>query len=122
MPRPHPRELRTAAVAAARLGAAPTSDVAKDFGISDSCLRNWVRHANVHDARRPGPMAQESVEVQELRRQLLLLERENEVLRGNSRACDRSGTPPQALLKHPSKVEHPMIERRGDCCSARVLR
>jgi transposase len=111
MPRPHPRELRTAAVAAARLGAAPIGEVAKDFGISDSCLRNWVRHANVHDARRPGTVAQESVEVQELRRRLLLLERENEVLRGNSRAGgpvrNASTDPPQAPIEGEASDDRP---------------
>lgn len=103
MPKPHPRELRTAAVAAARLGAASLSEVATEFGISESCLRNWLRHANIHDARRPRPVAQESVEVQELRRQLLLLERENEMLRQSSRA--RGPAPDGSTTAHSAPTD-----------------
>ena len=41
MPKPHPREFRDDVVAVARKGAAPIAQLAKDFGISESCLRNW---------------------------------------------------------------------------------
>ncbi len=40
MPRPHVKESRDDVVAVARRGDAPISQIAKDFGISDSCLRN----------------------------------------------------------------------------------
>ena len=42
MPAPHPKEFRDDVVAVARRGEAPLSQVAKDFGISESCLRNWL--------------------------------------------------------------------------------
>jgi transposase len=38
--RPHPKEFRADVVVVARLGDAPIAQIAKDFGISDSCLRN----------------------------------------------------------------------------------
>jgi len=38
MPRPHPREFRDDVVAVARKGEAPIAEIAKDFGISESCL------------------------------------------------------------------------------------
>ena len=50
MPKPHPRESRDDVVAVARKGEAPISQVAKDFGISESCLRNWLHAADVADA------------------------------------------------------------------------
>ncbi len=53
MPRPHPKEFREDVVAVARRGAAPIGQVAKDFGISESCLRNWLRSADVQDGDRP---------------------------------------------------------------------
>ncbi len=81
MPKPHPKEFRDDVVAVARKGEAPLQQIAKDFGISDSCLRNWLRAAEVEDGNRPGLTATESAELRELRRRNRLLEQENEVLR-----------------------------------------
>ena len=81
MPAPHPKEFRDDVVAVARRGEAPLSQVAKDFGISESCLRNWLRSADVEDGARPGTTRQESDELRELKRRNRLLEQENEVLR-----------------------------------------
>ena len=81
MPKPHPREFRDDVVAVARKGEAPISQVAKDFGISESCLRNWLHAADVEAGVRPGTTAAESAEIRELKRRNRLLEQENEVLR-----------------------------------------
>ncbi|WP_221441328.1 transposase [Jiangella mangrovi] len=81
VPRPHPKEFRDDVVAVARRGAAPIAQIAKDFGISESCLRNWLHAADVEDGHRPGTTASESLELRELRRRNRLLEQENEVLR-----------------------------------------
>ena len=81
MPAPHPKEFRDDVVAVARRGEAPLSQVAKDFGISESCLRKWLRAADVEDGARPGTTRQESEELRELKRRNRLLEQENEVLR-----------------------------------------
>ena len=81
MPAPHPKEFRDDVVAVARRGEAPLSQVAKDFGISESCLRNWLKAAEVEDGARPGTTRQESDELRELKRRNRLLEQENEVLR-----------------------------------------
>jgi len=45
MPKPHPREFRDDVVAVARKGEASIAQIAKDFGISESCLRNWLHRA-----------------------------------------------------------------------------
>ncbi len=81
MPKPHPREFRDDVIAVARKGEAPLQQIAKDFGISDSCLRNWLRAADVEDGNRPGVTATEAIELRELRRRNRLREQENEVLR-----------------------------------------
>lgn len=81
MPRAHPREFRDDVVAVARRGEAPVAEIAKDFGISESCLRNWLHSADVEDGRRPGTTAVESAEIRELKRRNRLLEQENEILR-----------------------------------------
>ena len=81
MPRPHPKEFRDDVVAVARRGEAPIAQIAKDFGISESCLRNWLHAADVEDGNRPGATVSESAELRELRRRNRLLEQEVEVLR-----------------------------------------
>ena len=81
MPRAHPKEFRDDVVAVARKGGASIPEVARDFGISESCLRNWLSKADVEDGRRPGVTEKESAELRELRRRNRLLEQENEILR-----------------------------------------
>lgn len=81
VPRPHPKEFRDDVVAVARRGEAPIAEIAKDFGISESCLRNWLAKADLEDGGRPGVTAAELAEVRELKRRNRLLEQENEVLR-----------------------------------------
>ena len=55
--------------------------IAADFGIAESCLRNWMRQADVEDGTRPGTPATENTELREARQRIRLLEQENEVLR-----------------------------------------
>jgi transposase-like protein len=81
VPKPHPQEFRDDVVAVARRGEAPVKQIAKDFGISESCLRNWLHAADVADGNRPGVTVDESAELRELRRRNRLLEQEVEILR-----------------------------------------
>lgn len=74
-------EFRRDVVAVARRGEAPLKQVAADFGIAESCLRNWLRDADVEDGNRPGVTRSESTELREANRRIRLLEQENEVLR-----------------------------------------
>ena len=68
-------------MAVARKGEVPLAQVAKDFGVSESCLRNWLTKVDVNDGRRPGVSAADSAELRELKRRNRLLEQEHEVLR-----------------------------------------
>ena len=54
MPKAFPLEFRRDVVAVARKGEAPLSQIAKDFGISESCLHRWLKLADVDDGVRPG--------------------------------------------------------------------
>ena len=81
MPKPYPREFRDDVVAVARQGDVPLKQVARDFGISESCLANWLRSADVENGKRPGMTRDESTELRDLRKRTRLLEQENEVLR-----------------------------------------
>ncbi len=81
MPKPYPIEFRDDVVAVARKGQAPLKQIAKDFGISEGCLHNWMKQAEVEDGRRRGVTDDERKELRELKKRNKLLEQENEVLR-----------------------------------------
>ena len=81
MAKPYPREFRDDVVAVARQGQAPLTQIAKDFGISETCLSNWMKKADIEDGNRPGLTAKEAELVRDLKRHNRLLEQENEVLR-----------------------------------------
>ena len=71
MPKAHPVELRQRAVDLARAGDVP---VAKDLGISESCLRRWMSVVDVDDGRKPGLTSDERAELVRLRREKRVVE------------------------------------------------
>ena len=83
MPKPYPREFREDVVRVARNRepGVHLKQIAADFGISESCLANWLKAAEIEDGRRPGTTAADSAELREARKRIRLLEQENEVLR-----------------------------------------
>ena len=81
MPAPHPPEFRQRAVELARLREKPLRAVAKDLGISESCLRNWLAQADTDAGTREGLTSDERKELAALRREKRRLEVENEILR-----------------------------------------
>jgi transposase len=81
MPKPFPQEFRDDVVAVARKGQAPLNQIAKDLGISEGCLHNWMKKADVEDGRRPGVSDADRVELRDAKKRIRLLEQENEVLR-----------------------------------------
>lgn len=54
MPKAFPSEVRRDVVAVARQSDAPISQVARDFGISESCLQRWLKLDDIEEGRRPG--------------------------------------------------------------------
>ena len=83
VPKPFPKEFRddVVRVARAREAGVTLKQIAKDFGISESCLMNWLTAADREDGIKPGATAAENAELRELKRRNRLLEQENEVLR-----------------------------------------
>jgi transposase len=82
MPRPHPSEFRHRAVELARLREKPVAQIAEDLGISDSCLRGWMKHADIDEGRRAdGLSTAEREELVKLRRELKVAKLENETLK-----------------------------------------
>ena len=83
MPKPYPKEFRDDVVRVARNRepGVRIKDVAKDFGITESCLTNWLARADREDGIKAGPTTAEQAELRELKKRNRLLEQENEVLR-----------------------------------------
>ena len=77
MPKPYPREFRDDVIAVARRreGGVTLAQVAKDFGISEQCLINWLKADDVEGGRKPGATDVERAELRELKRRNRLLER-----------------------------------------------
>jgi transposase len=83
VPKPYPKEFREDVVNVARNREPGQTirQIAANFGIAESCLRNWLRQADVEDGLKPGTTAADNTELREAKKRIRLLEQENEVLR-----------------------------------------
>ena len=81
MPKPYPEEFRRDVVAVARKGETPLAQIAKDFGISENSITNWMKKADIEDGVKLGVASAESTEMRDLKRRNRLLEQEAEVMR-----------------------------------------
>lgn len=83
MPKPYPREFREDVIRVARNRepGVRIKDIAADFGITESCLTNWLSRADRDDGLKPGSTTTELAELREAKKRIRLLEQENEVLR-----------------------------------------
>ena len=81
MPAPKPPEFRRRAVELAQLREKPVADIARDLGISESCLRRWMAQADVGDGTKPGLSTDECAELVRPRREKRVLEMEIEILK-----------------------------------------
>jgi len=81
MPKPYPKEFRddVVRVALSRDPDVRIKDIARDFGITESCLGNWLAEAR-RDGQNPEARS-ELAELREAKKRIRLLEQENEVLR-----------------------------------------
>lgn len=81
MPRPYPPEFRQRAVELARERAKPLAEIAGDLHIAESCLRNWLKQADIDDGNRGGLATDERAELVQLRRELRTAKMEIEILK-----------------------------------------
>jgi len=83
MPRfkpPYPPEFRARIVELARAGRTPSS-LAKEFGVTDMSIRNWLRQADLDAGRRSdGLTAEEKQELTRLRKEVARLREERDIL------------------------------------------
>ena len=76
-----PPEFRRRAVELARLHEKPIAQIARDLGISESCLRSWLHQADIDDGRRDGTSSGDQAELAQLRRELRVAKMEVEILK-----------------------------------------
>src|SRR4051812_33736123 len=91
----YPEEFRRDVIAVARKGDASVRQVAKDFGISETCLQRWLRLADRDDGLVPSRPAGggDSAELREARKRIRLLEQEKEILRRAAAYLSQSSLP-----------------------------
>jgi len=82
VPTPYPKEFRRDVIAVARKGELSIAQIARDFGVSESCIARWLKIADREDAvaGRAGSGGDDA-ELRELRKRNKQLEQENEILR-----------------------------------------
>ncbi|WP_096505671.1 IS3 family transposase [Mycobacteroides stephanolepidis] len=93
MPKAYPPEFRSNVIAVARQGAATVSQVAADFGTSESCLQRWL---SIDDRRVAGGESATDADVRalrEARKRIALLEQEKYVLRQAAAYLSRGAGP-----------------------------
>jgi transposase len=83
MPKAFPKEFREDVIRVYRESDSSMAQVAKDFGVSPSCLKRWLA---IDDKKSANPSsaaqaANESDALREANKRIKLLEQENEVLR-----------------------------------------
>ncbi len=77
----YPPEFKAEAVDLVRRSDKSLATLAKDLGIADQTLRNWVRQAEVDGGERDGLTLGEREELHYLRREVRTLRQEREILK-----------------------------------------
>jgi len=94
MPAPKPPEFRRRALDLVAQGE-PVARVARDLGISESCLRRWMERDDVDAGRKEGLTSAERKELVDLRRRNRVLELELEILKRASAYFARENVLPK---------------------------
>jgi len=99
MPAAKSPEFRRRAVELARQGEQPVAKIAKDLGISVSCLRRWMEVDDVDAGRKKGLTSTERAKLVELRRQTRVPTMEIEILKRSSAYFARENILPKSRTR-----------------------
>jgi transposase len=79
----YPPEFRREAIRLVRASGVehPIPGIARELGVSDGTLRNWVNQDEIDTGQREGLTTQEKEELRKLRREVKILRQEKEILR-----------------------------------------
>ena len=94
MPAPKPPEFRRRALDLVEQGE-PVAQVARNLGISESCLRRWMDRADVDEGLAVGLSTSERAELVRLRREVRVKEMEIEILKRASAFFARENVLPK---------------------------
>ena len=87
--------LRSSLRPVTRQPGASVAQIAKDLGISESCLRNWMNRADVDEGLKEGLSTDERAELVRLRRELRVKDMEIEILKRASAYFARENVLPK---------------------------
>ncbi len=93
--RRYPEEFRQRAVELAQQREKPLRQLARDLGVSEQTLGNWVKQGDIDEGRREGLTTEERAELVRLRRRNRLLEMEIEILKKASAYFARENVLPK---------------------------
>ncbi len=77
----YPPEFKAEAIRLVHSSEKSIPTLAKDLGVSDPTLRNWVRQAEIDTGARAGLTSSEREELARLRREVRILKQEREILK-----------------------------------------
>ncbi len=77
----YPPEFKAEAVRLVGSSDRSLARLAKDLGVADQTLRNWVQHAEIGDGAREALAPDEREELRQLRREVRTLRQEREILK-----------------------------------------
>jgi len=82
-PYTYPPEFRREAIRLVRASDQehPIPGIAREIGVSDGTLRNWVNQDEIDSGQREGLTTEENEELRKLRREVKILRQEKEILR-----------------------------------------
>jgi transposase len=75
------KEFKKEAVQLLRSSDRSIPQLAKELGVSDGSLRNWLKQANIDEGKTEGLTTQERQELARLRREVKILQQEREILK-----------------------------------------
>ena len=81
MPKSFPPEFRRDVIAVARKGEASMAQIARDFGISETCLARWLKIADRQDGGGGAAGSADAAQLRAVLKRNKQLEQENEILR-----------------------------------------
>ncbi len=78
---PYPPEFKAEAIRLVKTSGDSIAQIAKDLGVCDQTLRNWIRRDDVDAGKRSGLTSDERVRLRELEKENRKLREEREILR-----------------------------------------